>query len=150
MAIFLCFVQRENICRIRNPEKFRSSLFKGLWVSRGQSPSFALFADSHAFSQLKIVPIPIVAARRPKILSKKKKVCFSEVLSGRNLSCRFLPLSQTVPRTVWEIHLPRAHCVSVQSRKSVKISDALGVRAPFEKGAPKLFLTLSGGDFGKI
>ena len=102
------------------------------------------------FHGLLNVPVHIVPRSGTQNIILNRKVCFSGVLSGRNLSCRFLPLSQTVPRTVWEIHLPRAHCVSVQSRKSVKISDALGVRAPFEKGAPKLFLTLSGGNFGKI
>ena len=35
-----------------------------------------------------------------------------------------------------------AHCVSVRSRKKVRILKASGVRAPFEKGAPKLSLTV--------
>ena len=36
----------------RKVRKFRSSLFKGLQVSKGQSPLFAQGTDSYAFSQL--------------------------------------------------------------------------------------------------
>ena len=39
-------------CRNGKPEKFRSSLFKGLQVSKGQSPLFAQGTDSYAFPQL--------------------------------------------------------------------------------------------------
>ena len=39
-------------CRNGKSEKFRSSLFKGLQVSKGQSPLFAQGTDSYAFSQL--------------------------------------------------------------------------------------------------
>ena len=36
----------------KRSRKFRSSLFKGLWELKGQSPSFAPYTDKHTFSQL--------------------------------------------------------------------------------------------------
>ena len=85
----------------------------------------------------------------PKYCSKPKSVLFGSGFQRGALSCR-APLScETIPRIVSQFTPRRAHCVSVRSRKRVRIFSALGVRAPFEKGAPKLFLTLSGGDFGK-
>ena len=124
----------------KRSRKFRIEPFlKGLQVSKGQSPLLALKTDIHTFSRLIKRPCPHCSAQRnPKYDLKRKSVFFGSAFQRGALSCR-------APRTP-----RRAHCVSVQSRESVKISDALGVRAPFEKGAPKLFLTLSGGDFGKI
>ena len=45
------------------------TFLKGSWVSRGQSPPLAGETNVETFSQLKNVPVQIVAARRPKILS---------------------------------------------------------------------------------
>ena len=58
-------------------KKFRSSLFKGLWVSRGQSPPFALKTDNHTFSQLKKRSCPHCSAQRnPKYCPKRKSALF--------------------------------------------------------------------------
>ena len=50
----------------KRSKKFRSILFKGLQVSKGQSPLLALKTDIHAFSRLKSVPILVVAVKRPE------------------------------------------------------------------------------------
>ena len=44
----------------KRSKKFRSILFKGLWVSRGQSPPFTQETDIHSFSRLKSVPVLVV------------------------------------------------------------------------------------------
>ncbi len=46
------FFTTSETLQVQKSKKFRSSLFKGLWVSKGQSPLFAPGTDIHSFSQL--------------------------------------------------------------------------------------------------
>ena len=76
----------------KQSRKFRSSLFKGLWVSRGQSPSFAQETDIHTFSQLlKLSCLRCSAQRNPKYCPKSKSVLFGSAFKGAT-SLAGLPL----------------------------------------------------------
>ena len=95
-------------------KKFRSILFKGLWVSRGQSPPLARETDMHAFSRLPKCSCPHCSAQRnSKYCPKPKSALFGSALRGRPL-LQVAPSFPTVPRTVGKIHpLPSALRVSV-------------------------------------
>ena len=59
---------------------------KGLWVSRGQSPPLASFADSHPFSPFPKCSCPHRSAQRnPKYCPKRKSYRIGSALRGRSL-----------------------------------------------------------------
>ena len=64
----------------KRAKKFRSILFKGLWVSRGQSPPFTQETDIHSFSRLKSVPVLVVLRSKTQNIVQKEKVAVSGVL----------------------------------------------------------------------
>ena len=74
---------------LRQSRKFRSSLFKGLQVSKGQSPLLVLFADSHSFSRL--IKRSCFGCRHwaPQNVVQKEKVAVSEMISEGRFSTMF-------------------------------------------------------------
>ena len=105
----------------KRSKKFRSILFKGLWVSRGQSPPFTQETDIHSFSRLKSVPVLVVAVRRPKILSKKKKLPYRKCFKGRPL-LQVSPSFSNSPPDCWRNSPPVERTASSASRKCVSFS----------------------------
>ena len=74
---------------LRQSRKFRSSLFKGLQVSKGQSPLLVLFADSHSFSRL--IKRSCFGCRHwaTQNVVQKEKVAVSEMISEGRSSTMF-------------------------------------------------------------
>ena len=128
----------------KRSKKFRSILFKGLWVSRGQSPPFTQETDIHPFSRLKSVPVLVVAVRRPKILSKKKKLPYRECFKGA-LSLAERPLFVKQSPGLFHKFTPaeRTACKRFGSCEKVRESNQganeglcpFNPHAPFKKGS---------------
>ena len=76
--------------------KFRSSLFKGLQVSKGQSPLLVLFADSHSFSRL--IKRSCFGCRHwaTQNVVQKEKVAVSEMISEGRSSTMFRPFIKSL------------------------------------------------------
>ena len=86
----------------RRSKKFRSILFKGLWVSRGQSPPLASFADSHPFSPFPKCSCPHRSAQRnPKYCPKRKSCRIGSALRGRPL-LQVAPSFSNSPPDCWK------------------------------------------------
>ena len=126
-------------------KKFRSILFKGLWVSRGQSPPLAPFADSHSFSPFPKCYRPHRSAQRnPKYCPKRKSCRIGSALRGRPL-LQVAPSFSNSPPDCWKNSPPveRTACKRFGSCEKVWESNQganeglcpFNPHAPFKKGS---------------
>ena len=141
----------------KRSKKFRSILFKGLWVSRGQSPPLASFADSHPFSPFPKCSCPHRSAQRnPKYCPKRKSCHIGSALRGRPL-LQVSPSFSNSPPDCWKNSpsVERTACKRFGSCEKVWESNQganeglcpFNPHAPFKKGSILNFLTSY---FGRI